>query len=274
MNWLSCLKKAVNLVRPKKIVTAEIKLISPNSLLAEKNIVITGGSRGLGYAIAERCISEGARVLITGRSEKALMEEANKLGDNCRYIVRDVSDVSNLSGFLAEAEQTLGKIDCLVSNAGISLHEGDFHNVTEAGWDAQININLKGNYFMCKAFISYLESNKKQGNILVVTSERSLRTDDLPYGLSKTASNSFIKCFASKIIDKGIRINGIAPGVTATEMTGFNKDGSLYAEFNPSKRVFLPEEVAQTAVFLLSEASACISGEIIACDQGRYITHW
>lgn len=114
----------------------------------------------------------------------------------------------------------------------------------------------------------------KNGNVVVITSERSRRSDDIPYGLTKAASNSFIECFASKVISEGIRVNGVAPGVTASDMTGVDRNGNMYANWQPSNRFFLPEEVAEVVNFLLSDVSNCISGEIIACDQGRYISHW
>ena len=167
------------------------------------------------------------------------------------------------------------KITGLVSNAGVSLHEGDFRHVTEEGWDIQLNTNLKGNYFLVKGFIEYLEKKEdKKGNIVVITSERGRRSDDLPYGLTKVASDSFVECFASRVIKEGIRINGVAPGVTASDMTGVNRNENMYADWQPTNRFFLPEEVAEVVNFLLSDISNCISGEIIACDQGRYISHW
>ena len=141
------------------------------------------------------------------------------------------------------------KIDSLVSNAGISLHEGDFRNVTEKNWDDQFNTNLKGNYFLVCEFIKYLEKfEDKRGNIVVITSERSMRADYIPYGLTKAATNSFIKGIARKVIEEGIRINGVGPGVTTSD--------------------------AEVVNFLLSDVSACISGEIIICDQGRYVQTW
>ena len=79
---------------------------------------------------------------------------------------------------------------------------------------------------------------------------------------------------ASKVISEGIRVNGVAPGVTASDMTGVDRNGNMYANWQPSNRFFLPEEVAEVVNFLLSDVSNCISGEIIACDQGRYISHW
>lgn len=198
------------------------------------------------------------------------------MGDKAKYLVYDVMNVAGISEFLKSAESAFGgKIDCLVSNAGISLHEGDFRNVTEDGWDKQMDINLKGNYFLVRAFIQYLENQEdKSGNIVVITSERGKRPDDIPYGLTKVATSSFVQAMASKVIEKGIRINAVGPGVTASDMTGFSRDGDLYCDYQPQKRIFMPEEVAEVVSFLLSDVSACISGEVITCDQGRYICHW
>ncbi len=262
---------------PEYHITVDVKESVPNHQLEGKNIIVTGGGSGLGYYIAKRCIAEGAKVLITGRDEGKLKKAASELGECCKWIVFDSSNISGMSEFIKQARQKFNseKIYGLVSNAGISLHEGNFRNVTEVGWDSQMNINLKGNYFLVKQFIEYLETlDEKSGNIVVITSERSFRSDDIPYGLTKVATNSFIKCMASKVIREGIRVNGVAPGVTASNMTGVDRNGNMYADWQPSNRFFLPEEVAEVVNFLISDVSNCISGEIIACDQGRYISHW
>lgn len=262
---------------PNKYIGVSINISEPNNLLKGKKVIITGGGRGLGYYIAKKCIDEGAIVLISGRNEETLKKSALKLGERCFYLPFNVKEVSQISDFLEKATAKLGggKIDCLVSNAGISLHEGNFRNVTEENWDQQFSTNLKGNYFFVSEFIKYLEKfEDTSGNIIVISSERSKRPDDIPYGLTKVATNSFIKCISSKVIEKGIRINGVAPGVTASDMTGFNRNENLYVDWQPQKRIFLPEEVAEVVNFLLSDLSKCISGEIITCDQGRYITHW
>lgn len=262
---------------PEYHITVEVKESVPSHQLDGKNIVITGAGSGLGYYIAKRCIAEGAKVLITGRNEEKLKKAAIELGNDCRWLVFDSSNVKEMSDFWKQVQHEFNgeKVHGLVSNAGISLHEGDFRNVTEEGWDSQMNINLKGNYFLIKKYIEYLEKlEDKSGNIVVITSERAFRSDDIPYGLTKAASNSFIKCMASKIIKEGIRINGVAPGVTESAMTGVNRKENMYADWQPANRFFIPEEVAEVVNFLLSDVSNCISGEVIACDQGRYISHW
>lgn len=261
---------------PQQHITVQVVESAPGNRLSGKNVLITGGSRGLGYYIARRCLLDGAKVLITGRNAASLEQAAQQLGENCRWKVFDAVNVEGIPDLLRDAEAQLGgKIHCLVSNAGVSLHEGGFRNVTREGWDLQMDTNLKGNFFLVKEYIAYLESkDDPRGNIVVITSERAKRPDDIPYGLTKAASNSFIQGIGCRVIEKGIRINGVAPGVTASDMTGFDRDGDLYAEWQPGKRIFLPEEVAEVTCFLLSELSACISGEIITCDQGRYISHW
>ena len=262
---------------PEYKTTVTIQTLQPNKMLVGRNILITGGGRGLGFYIAKKLVEEGARVVITGRNEDTLKKAVSELGEKSRYLVFDVQNVNEIKNFFRDAEDKFDdqKIDSLVSNAGVSLHEGGFRNVTEEGWDLQMNTNLKGNYFLVKEFVEYLEKHRqKKGNIVVITSERAKRSDDIPYGLTKAATSSFIQCMAQQVIHEGIRINGVGPGVTASDMTGFSKDGNMYAEWQAGKRIFMPEEVAEVVNFLLSDISACIAGEIITCDQGRYIARW
>ena len=262
---------------PQNITNVEVKVSNPNRCLKDRNIIITGGSRGLGFYIAQKSIQEGAKVLLTGRNEVTLKNAVNILGDAAKYIVFDASDINGIDVFIDKAVDIFHgeKIDSLVSNAGVSYHEGCFRNVTDHGWDAQMNTNLKGNFFLVKKFVEYLETfENKRGNIIVITSERAKRSDDIPYGLSKVATSSFIQAIAQQVIEEGIRINGVGPGVTASDMTGFKKGENMYAEWQSGKRIFMPEEVAEVVNFLLSDFSDCISGEIITCDQGRYISRW
>jgi len=255
-------------------ISAKVYQITSGKTLAGKKIIITGGGRGLGFYIAKKCISEGAMILITGREERTLMEAANELGGNCKFLKYDVSHCDKAEKFIKQAVDLMGggKIDCLVSNAGISLHEGNYKNVSIDGWDKQMDTNLKGAYFLIQAFVEHLLSYEdSSGNIIMMSSERGLYCDDIPYGLSKAAINSFTRGLARRLLLNGIRVNAIAPGVTVSDMTGYSADENLYREQACGKRVFLPEEVSEVAAFLLSDASNCISGEVIACDQGNYL---
>lgn len=268
---LWCIKNGPTVV---KHTTADIHYLNPDNKLAGKKIIITGGGRGLGYAMAKKFVSEGADVLIAGRNEDLLAEKANEL--NCKYLKLDVQNSSEFDKFIEQAHKLLGGVNCLVNNAGISLHEGEIRNVTEEQFDSQISTNLKGGYFLAQRFIKYFENSRQEyGNILFVSSERGFFTDDLPYGLTKAAVNSLIKGLAYRLAGNHIRVNGIAPGVTTSDMTGFKADGNLYAPWNTGERVYLPEEVAEVAGFLLSDAANCLSGQILECNNGKTAnTHW
>ena len=261
---------------PTYKTTVEIKVSSPHNALENRNILITGGNRGLGFSFAEKCLAEGACVIITGRDENKLKKACEQLGERSYYLVCDSTDVASFQELFIRAESLVnGKIDSLISNAGISFHERDFRNVTIDGWEKQFDTNLKGNFFIVQQFIQYLETKAdRKGNIVVISSERAQRSDDIPYGLTKTATNSFIKCIASKVAFEGIRINGLGPGITSTDMTGVGKDGNYYSSSQTAKRYFVPEEVAEVVLFLLSDFSGCISGEIINCDLASYVCRW
>ena len=248
-------------------VSANITYSSPDNRLRGKNIVITGGARGLGLAMAKKFISEGAKVLISGRNEETLKKVSEEIG--CKYIVYDVCDADNAEDFMKSADKMLGGVNVLVNNAGISLHEWIIDAVTVDKFDRQINTNLRGGYFLTKYFVKILKESNRTGNVLFVSSERGEQTDDIPYGLTKAAINSFVKGIAPEIIKYGIRINAIAPGITASDMTGWDANGNLYCSGNPNGRIYLPEEVAEVALFLVSDISSCVSGQIIACNDGK-----
>lgn len=284
MGLKRCLKKMANYIlfsEPKQIVKVECGQIKNGELLKNKNIVITGGNRGLGYAMAKRCVEEGANVIIAGRNMESLKEAKESLGDNCHYIQFDISDIEKDNTFLRECENTFkAPIDSLVNNAGISLHEGDLFNVTEDSYDKQMNTNLKGTYFLSQAFLKYkIEQNTKDevqnsnSNLLIISSQVADLPSEIPYGLTKAALNSFIKALAKKYYQNGIRVNAVSPGVTISDMTREYADvngGNMWSNDN-SGRYFIPEEVAEIVIFLLSSASICINGEIIHCNAGNHI---
>lgn len=254
---------------PTKNITAEISYLQPNKHLVNKKIIITGGNKGLGAAMAAKFISEGASVLIVGRNETTLKDTANRIG--CKYFVLDIQNISTFDKFIHDADNILDGVNCLVNNAGISLHEQTFFDVTPETFDTQISTNLKGSFFLTQSFTKLLLNKNRKGNVLFISSETGATADIRPYGFTKAAVNSMTQGLAYLFASKGIRINAIAPGVTASDMTGIKADGNLYLPYNTTKRVYLPEEVAETACFLLSDISGCISGQIIYCNNGKTI---
>ncbi len=250
-------------------VYAKITCIDPSNKLKGKKIVVTGGGRGLGASMAEKFVKEGAYVLIAGRNESVLKTTADKIG--CQYLTLDVSDVYTFDNFINKAEEMLGGITSLVNNAGISLHEKTFFDVTPDTFDAQVNTNMKGAFFLTQKVIKFWKEKNIKGEVLFISSETGDMMDFRPYGFTKVAINSMVQGLAYLFAKDQIRINAVAPGVTVSDMTGQRTDGNLYNKKNMLGRVYLPEEVAETACFLLSDASGCISGQIITCNNAKSI---
>lgn len=264
--------KAVAIIvqgKPQQI-KANISYLQPNNQLAGKKVIITGGGRGLGFAMAKKFVSEGADVLIAGRNEKTLKASSDEIG--CKYLTINVSDPTEFSTFIAKAATLMGGgINVLVNNAGISLHEANFFDVTPDTFDRQINTNLRGAFFLTQEFIRHLKSTNTSGNVLFVSSETGDTMDYRPYGFTKVAVNSMVQGLAYLFKKDGIRVNAVAPGVTASDMTGFKADGDLFAGEYGTGRIYLPEEVAETACFLVSDASGCVSGQIITCNNAQTV---
>lgn len=257
---------------PNRIVNATIIQSSPNARLKDVSVLITGGGKGIGFSLAKRCVDEGASVVISGRTETDLQDASSKLG-GIPYIVLDVRNVLSFENVFEKAEGLVGHpINALINNAGVSLHEQSFFDVTEEGFDNQFLTNLKGPFFLTQSFLNYIKKKKlTSSNTLFISSERGFYCDTIPYGLTKVALNSLVQGLSCRYIDEGYRFNAIAPGVTVSGMTNISSNDNLYRERSYGKRVFLPEEVAEVAVFLLSGESECISGEILPCNHGSHL---
>lgn len=246
-------------------VKADISYTSPGALLQGKRIVVTGASRGIGKALARKFISHGAKVLITARNDDSLRATALELG--CLYKRLDIADFRSFDTFVKEAADSLGGIDCLVNNAGISLHEPSFFDVTADSFTSQVNTNLIGPFLLTQKIVPLFQ---KKGSILFMSSETGEMADIRPYGLTKAAVNSLVKGLAALFAMESIRVNAIAPGVTATDMTGVDSD-NLNLSYNLCGRAYLPEEIAEAATFILSDISGSISGQILTCNNANSV---
>lgn len=275
MDKISVIKRAIKYIFkgiPIKEVSANISLVQPNNVLAGKKVIITGGGRGLGYSMAKKFVAEGASVLISGRNESVLRDSAKELG--CLYLTLDVNDTNSFSFFISRAEELLGEIDCLVNNAGISLHENGFLDVSPKQFDSQFNTNLKGAFFLTQCFIerNLKVDRRNTKKVLFISSETSMTVDERPYGLTKAAMNSLVQGLAYRYVNEGFRINAVAPGVTISDMIGKSKDDqNITCHYNITNRFYLPEEVAEVACFLLSDVSNCLNGQILVCNEGKTI---
>lgn len=253
-------------------VTPNIALLSDSERLKGKRVVIVGGTRGVGLHIARKCQECGAEIAIIGRDEKTLQEASSKLG-NCKYIRFDITDFEHLPDLISQIDLLFGSqhADCLVYNASLYLHEHNVMEVTQDGFDRQFATNLKAPYFVSQQFIDYLlRTETKPANLLFISSEMGLYCNDVPYGLGKASLNSLVEGLSRRYINYGIRVNAIAPGVLSNEATGVT-DNDLFRKYSCGKRFIMPEEVAEVVSFILSDASNCISGAIIPCNQGNHL---
>ncbi|MDD2493680.1 MAG: SDR family NAD(P)-dependent oxidoreductase, partial [Tissierellia bacterium] len=242
-----------------------------------KNILITGGSTGIGFHIARKCISEGANVIITGRNENKLIYAKEIINnERLKTIVWDISNIEQLEEKLNNAESLLnGKIDILVNNAGI-LNGTQFFDVTERIWDDIYSINSKGLYFLtqalCKRWLRD-KSNNRNKKIINISSQGGFVGATYPYRMTKWDIAGLTQGLGIKLAPLGIIVNGIAPGIIATGMqTGYlNQKNNVFCTQNPVERFALPEEIAELALFLMSDASNFIIGQTIVCDGGYSI---
>ena len=255
-----------------------VSQINYGRILSGKNIVVTGGGRGLGYYMAKKFLSEGANVVISGRNEKTLIDACNQLQVEdgiIDYVVFDVENVNECDSFILKCKNLLkGKIDCFVSNAGINYYERDYMNVTKEGFDKQFGVNYRGNYFICKSFLDDKIKEKEEGCLIIISSETGDICYETPYGMTKASLNKLTQMLAEKVFNNGIRVNAIAPGGTKSDMTSWytsKKDGNMERTNVSSGRIFLPEEVAEIACFLVSEASKCLTGQIIHTNAGNHL---
>lgn len=244
------------------------------NILFGKTILITGGSSGIGYAIAEKCIKCGARVIITGRNKEKLQKAVEDLGEECHYLVNDISKIESLSELLEEAVKYTGKLDALVNNAGIPTTTYDVNLVDELLWNRVMNTNLKGVYFMTNLFYKYLCENNIHGSIIMIASNGGIKRQANPYGISKAAVIHYGLGLAKESIKKQIRCNIIAPGYTISSIAPefkLNKAGNLHKQDVADSRWHLAEEIAEVVAFLLSNSSLCLNGQVLECDGGDSI---
>ena len=253
----------------KRPVYARITSLNPSEKLKGKKIIVTGGGSGLGYAMAKRFVDEGADVLISGRDIEKLSKSASEIG--CKYLQLDLQNTSAYNSFLEKADSLLGGINCLVNNAGISLHENSFFDITVESFRSQVDTNLTGTFFLTQHFAKYLIEQKTGGNILIISSETGITSDIRPYGYTKAALNSMVEGIAYLFAKQNIRINAIAPGITASQMTGKDPNGDISSKKEMLGRVYLPEEVAEIAAFILSDAASCLTGQTLVCNNGKTI---
>lgn len=273
MNLKTKIKKLllqiVDIFRKKEITYLTIKHVKPTNLLENRVALITGGGSGIGKAIAKSFAESGAIVIIAGRKEEKLIQAKKEIfGGNVYILQIDTTDTSSIPNKIKEAEQLLGgkTIDILINNAGVS--GGEISTTNEIEFDKIINTNIKGTFFMSKYFGEYMRDRRIKGNILNIASSSSLRPATSAYNISKWGIRGFTIGLARLLAPHGITVNGIAPGPTATPMMMKNNEKNMAKPNSLIKRWILPEEIANMAVFLVSDMGKSIVGDIVYMTGG------
>lgn len=242
--------------------------------LMNKVAVITGGNSGIGLATAQLFVEQGARVAILGRDEATLSKAAEQLGPGALAVQGDISRLEDLDRLYARTAEAFGKVDIVFANAGVarlrSLEDSD-----EKFFDELVSINLKGTFFTVQKALPHL--NPKASIILNTSLVGSLGMPvSSVYAATKAAVRSLARSLSAELVDRGIRVNALAPGAIQTPIgTKMNTPPELLMEFGarmmgrvPMKRMGSAEEVARAALFLASDESSYVLGVELAVDGG------
>lgn len=237
-----------------------------------KNVLITGGSRGIGKACVYEFIKAGYRVFLNYNSSQTEAEEIS-VQTGAVIIKADISKSDEVKKMADYIHENYGKIDVIINNAGIAQQKL-FTDITENDWDRMFNVNIKGMFLVTKEFVGDMIS-KKDGKIINISSMWGISgaSCEVHYSASKSAVIGFTKALAKELGPSKICVNCIAPGVIETEMNSHlsKEDFETLCDETPLERLGKPEEVAKTALFLASENSSFITGQTISVDGGYII---
>jgi 3-oxoacyl-[acyl-carrier protein] reductase len=234
---------------------------------------VTGGTRGIGLAIARTLHSAGAKVAVVGRDLERARAVASDLGDRAAGFSCDVADAGQVDAAVSAAEKDLGPIDILVNNAGLT-RDNILLRLTDADWDTVLDANLKGAFHTIRATIKGM-MKRRFGRIINITSIVGLTGNkgQANYAASKAGLIGLTKSVAKEYASRNILVNCIAPGFIETDMTNALPDearATLLEEIALG-RLGRPEDVAGTVLFLASDLAGYITGQVVVVDGGMVI---
>lgn len=243
--------------------------------LTDKVVVVTGAGRGIGKAIAESCAHYGADLALGSRT----VEESAAVAEACRQTGRraeawplDVSRVDSIKTFVGQVLEAYGRIDVLVNNAGYALNKPAVQ-YTEEEYDAIMNVNLKGAFFMSTTVAQSMIERGIPGSIIMITSQVGVVGGPLRsvYGAAKSGAGHLARGFAAEWAQHKITVNAVAPTFTRTPMLEKalqNPDFARNLEKVPMGRTAEPEEIAAAVVYLASDAARMVTGQVLCVDGG------
>jgi NAD(P)-dependent dehydrogenase (short-subunit alcohol dehydrogenase family) len=248
--------------------------------LQDKAAIITGGEGSIGMATARAFVAEGARVCLTGLNEAQLRDGAAALGEAAHWVVADVTDAQQVKAAVTKAEATFGRLDVVVSNAGISGVIALVADYPEDVFDQVLAVHVRGSFLVCKYALPYLS---RGASIMITSSVVGLTSDAgiCAYATAKHALVGLMRTLAKEVAPRGIRVNTVHPGPVDNEFqrrieiaaTGAGRDraASIFDEFIPLARHAQPDEVARAMLFLASDDSSFVTGATLAVDGGMSI---
>ncbi|KQZ21753.1 short-chain dehydrogenase [Mesorhizobium sp. Root552] len=247
--------------------------------LAGKRIFLTGAAQGIGLAIAEECLKEGAKLFVIDRDGPMLGETVARLGTDEGALASaqaDISDAQAIAAAMAEAGKTIGPINALINNAGINVFNAPLET-TDEEWQRCFDVNLKGAWNCCKAALPGMIS-AGGGAILNIASTHSFTIipHTFPYPLAKHALLGMTKSLALEYAAAGVRVNALAPGYVETQKNidywnSFPDPAKAKAEtlaLHPGKRIAQPSEIAKAAVFMISDECPFMNAACLVVDGG------
>lgn len=242
--------------------------------LDSKIAIVTGGSSGIGLAIAERFIAEGATVYITGRRQAELEAAGTQLGEKAKVVQGDVADLVSLDHVFETVRQAEGRLDVLVANAGV-IASSPIETASEEHFDRMFDINVKGTYFTLQKALPLMRDG---GSVILVSSCLSAKgmAGHSVYNATKAAVRSLVRTAAAELVARGIRVNTLSPGPVDTPIIeGQVGSPEAAAEFRrqaashvPLGRIGRPQELAAAALFLACDESSFSTGTDLVVDGG------
>ena len=241
--------------------------------LEDRIVVVTGASRGIGLAIAAACAARGARLALVARDGAGIAAVAARLGSGARGYGCHVENAGEVDDTVARIHTDMGGIHCLVNNAGIT-RDGLLARMTQEAWDAVLGVNLTGTFNFTRAVVKGM-MRQKFGRIVNVTSVvgQMGNPGQANYCASKAGVIGFTKAAARELASRNITVNAVAPGFIATAMTEAldAQARERLTQQIPLQRLGTPEDVAGVVAFLLDDAAAYVTGQVVNCDGGMWM---